>query len=110
MSKTTHSMLSAAISVAALTLMASAHAEDAPKEDAPKEVINMNAYLCKDIARMSGEERAIALAVLHGYYLGKVGATQFQAGDLGRASDEFLEHCLDHPKDPALRTFAKFAK
>lgn len=106
MSKMTHTMRSAAISIVSLMLAASAYAADAPKP----QVTDMNAFLCKDIMRMSGEERSIALAVFHGYYLGKAGATQYVSSKLGQASDDFIEHCLEHPKDPALSTFAKFSK
>ena len=75
-----------------------------------KKTVDMNAYTCKDIVRFSGEERTVALAVLHGFTLGKKGATTFNPDKLGEASNDFIEHCLDNPSDKALETFAKFAK
>lgn len=73
-------------------------------------VIKMNELLCKDIVRFSGDDRLIALAVLHGYYLGKKGATEYVIGSLGRASDDFIEYCLDRPSAKALESFGKFVK
>ena len=106
MSKMTHMIASLAIATTSLMLPLGAQAA----ETAGPSVTKMNSFLCKDIMRMSGDERSIALAVLHGYYLGKAGATQYVSSKLGKASDDFIEHCLDHPNDKALSTFAKFAK
>lgn len=70
---------------------------------------DMKALLCKDIMRMSGEDRSIALGVLHGYFLGKKGASSYVSDALSKASDDFVEYCLDHPGEKALDVFAKFA-
>lgn len=74
------------------------------------QVEDMNAYKCKDVMRMSGEDRDVAMAVLHGYMLGKKGVVSFVPAELGKASNDFIEYCLDHPADNAMETFAKFAK
>jgi hypothetical protein len=105
MSNMTRMMLSAAAALlsSSMVLAASAQAE-APK---PK-VTDMKSFLCKDVMRMHGEERSVALGVLHGYYLGKKGATQYQDSKLAKATDDFIEYCLDHPSDKALDAFAKF--
>jgi len=79
-------------------------------EEANKNMVDMNSYLCKDIMRMSGEERSIALGVLHGYELGKKGVVSYDPNKLGKVTDEFIEYCLDHPDDKALVTFEKLAK
>jgi hypothetical protein len=47
---------------------------------------------------------------MHGYWLGKKGATEFVANSLGKASDDFVEYCLDHPNDNALQSMEKFLK
>ena len=65
---------------------------------------------CKDIMRTSGEDRVIALALLHGYLMGKRGVTTIDAVAMGQASDQFIEFCLDHPEDGALSTFEAIAK
>ena len=79
-------------------------------EEANENMVDMNSYQCKDIMRMSGEERSIALGVLHGYVLGKKDAVSYDPTKLGKVTDEFIEYCLDHPGDKALATFEKLAK
>jgi len=59
-------------------------------------------YLCKDLMRQSGENRAVSLAFLHGYLLGKNGKSEFNIDALGKATDAFIEHCLDNPSDKAV--------
>ena len=70
----------------------------------------MTAYLCKDVMRKSGEERAVTMGVLHGYRLGKKGATTFVSQNLAKMSDEFVEYCLDNPHEKAMASFEKLAK
>lgn len=106
MFKMTHTILSTAISVASLMLTTGSYAADAPKA----QLTDMNAFTCKDVVRATGDERSIALAILHGYYLGKAGATKYDSSKLGKASDDFIEYCLDNPKDQALSAFGKFVK
>ena len=67
--------------------------------------LDINDYLCKDIMRMSDQERAVSLGVLHGYRLGKKGATSFVSENLSKVSDEFVEYCLDNPHEKALASF-----
>jgi hypothetical protein len=67
-------------------------------------------YQCKDIMILSGEDRGIAFALLHGYRLGKKNTTQFEAVVLAEATDNIMDYCLDHPKDNALAAFEKFTK
>jgi hypothetical protein len=71
---------------------------------------DLNDYLCKDLMRLSGCDRENALAVVHGYRLGKKGTTQFQVDELSALTDKFIEYCLDHPDDKALEAFEKLAK
>ena len=82
----------------------------APAGAAEGEVVDMSAYLCKDVMRMSDEERDVTLGVLHGYMLGKKGATSFVSDDLAKVSDEFVEYCLDNPHEKAMTSFEKLAK
>lgn len=102
----THLIVASTLATCALMSAVSVHAADAPKEQATK----MNSFLCKDIMRMSGDDRTVALAVMHGYYLGKKGTTEYMSSKLGKATDDFIEYCLDHPNDPALGSFGKFVK
>ena len=73
-------------------------------------VVHINDYLCKDIMRMSDSDRDVSLAVLHGYRLGKKGATSFVSADLSKVTDEFIEYCLNNPQEKALASFEKLAK
>ena len=73
------------------------------------EVVDMTTYLCKDVMRMSGEERSVALGVLHGYALGKKGATSFLSEKLHKLTSDFTEYCLDNPQEQALAAFEKLA-
>ena len=57
---------------------------------------------CKDIMILSGEDREIAIALAHGYRLGKKNTTQYVPEVLGEATDNFMDYCLDHPGDNAL--------
>jgi len=82
----------------------------APAAAAESEVVDMTQYLCKDVMRMSGEERAVTMGVLHGYRLGQKGAATFVSGDLAKLSDEFVEYCLDNPHEKAMASFEKLAK
>jgi len=59
-------------------------------------------YQCRDVMRMSGKDRDIALAFLHGYVLGTKGETSFDPEALRAATDLFIEYCLSNPDDVAL--------
>lgn len=65
---------------------------------------------CKEMMRLSGEDREIALAFAHGYMLGKKGTTQYEVDALAQITDQFIDHCLDNPTENALQSFEKLAK
>jgi len=65
---------------------------------------------CKEIMRLSGNDRDIALAFAHGYVLGKKGTTQYDVDALAQVTDRFIDYCLDHPAENALESFEKLAK
>ena len=65
---------------------------------------------CKDIMILSGQDREIAIAFAHGYVLGKKNTTRYVPEELGKATDDFMDYCLDHPKENALAAFEKFTK
>ena len=71
---------------------------------------DLNNYLCKDVMRLSGVDRDISLAFVHGYRLGKKDTTQFVTQELSEITDRFFDYCLDHPNEPALTVFMKIAK
>ena len=111
MASTIRSLMSAAAVAAALVLVAGHGAAQTPTAAAKSDQADdLDRYLCKDVMRMSGDDRVIATSVLHGYTLGRKGATKYVPAELGRITDTFLEHCLNNPNDKALQAFGKFAK
>ena len=59
-------------------------------------------FSCKDIMRMDGDDRDIAIAFLHGYFLGGKKADDFDTATLPAATDRFIEPCLANPQRHAL--------
>ena len=71
---------------------------------------DLNAFQCKDVMRLSGSERENALALVHGYRLGKMNTTKYEIEALADLTDRFIDYCLDNPNDNALATFEKLGK
>ena len=104
MSKTKYILRSVVIAVAlCVALSGVSMAQDKGPKD-------LNDYICKDIMRMSGEHRSIAIAFLHGYFLGKKESTAFDTQKMAEATDRFIEYCLDNPGAKALDAMGKFVK
>jgi hypothetical protein len=76
-------------------------------EEAP-ETKDLNGYVCKDVMILSGEDRDMALAMLHGLRLGEKKTTQFVTEVLAEATDKYINYCLDNPNANALEAFRKF--
>ena len=104
------SLMSAAAVATALLLVAGNGATQQPAKAKSDKTDDLENYACKDVMRMSGEDRVIAFAVLHGYALGKKGTTKYVPADLSKITDSFTEHCLSNPNEKALQAFAKLAK
>ena len=77
---------------------------------ADAEVKNVNEFLCKDILRVAGDERDIAVAFMHGYLLGKSGKETFNRAALSAATDNFIEACLGDVNGVAVKTLGKQLK
>lgn len=71
---------------------------------------DLNNYSCKDVMRLSGEDRRGAIAVFHGYFLGKQGKTTFNTETLMGRTDQFIDYCLDNPTVKALDSMARVSK
>jgi hypothetical protein len=69
--------------------------------------ISIEGYSCREILREAGPERDIAVAFLHGYILGKAGATQLDIEGLRKQTKVFIERCLDDPQASALQSMLK---
>jgi hypothetical protein len=74
------------------------------------ETKDLKDFQCKDVMILSGVDREIAIALAHGYMLGKKNTTQYVPEVLAVATDNFMDYCLDHPADNALVVFEKFTK
>ncbi len=74
---------------AAMTVPAGAQDEEPAARD-------INDITCRDVIRMSGDDRDIAVAFLHGYILGDGDSTEFVVEELYLATDLFIEYCLDN--------------
>lgn len=93
--------------IAGLSLAGSnALAADPPSQN----LRDLKSNTCKDVMRLTGQDRDVALALTHGYVLGRKGTTKFEVDALAQITDRFIEHCLDNPKDNALAAFEKIAK
>ena len=105
-------MLAAAVAAPLLLVAEHGAAQAQPSKAAAKsdKTEDLEGFLCKDVVRMTGEDRVIALSALHGYTLGKKGTTKYVPAELSKTSDAFVEHCLSNPNDKALQAFTKLAK
>lgn len=71
---------------------------------------DLGTFLCRDVMILSGEDREIALALVHGYRLGKMNTTKYVIHELAEITDKFMDYCLDNPAANALEAFEKVAK
>ncbi|NJN05133.1 MAG: hypothetical protein HC814_00245 [Rhodobacteraceae bacterium] len=74
------------------------------------QIRDLAGYKCKDAMRMSDSDHQILVAVMHGYIQGAQGNSMFDLTKLSRASDEFVEYCLDHPAEGALAAMSRIVK
>jgi len=104
MSKSLRNLLTAAVTFALFVGGSAALAEE------PSNKKDLSEFLCKDVMRLSGSERENALALVHGYRLGKMNTTQYEIETLSDLTDRFIDYCLDNPNDKALASFEKLGK
>ena len=104
MSRSSPGIVAAAALVASSLIATNALAEEpsGTKQD-------LGDMSCKEVMRFSSDDREIALALAHGYVLGKKGTTQYQVDALAQITDQFIDYCLDHPTENALQSFEKLA-
>jgi cell division protein FtsW (lipid II flippase) len=74
------------------------------------DVEEVDKFLCKDILRTSGDDRRNAIAFMHGYLLGKSGKNKFDKAVLAKATDDFIEACLDNTSAVAITTMEQQLK
>lgn len=99
-----------AMVVAALAALSlggmNALAADPPSQNAR----DLKSNTCKDVMRLNGQDRDVALALAHGYVLGRKGTTKYEIDRLSQITENFIDYCLDNPKANALEAFEKIAK
>ena len=78
--------------------------------DEPSDDKDLSVFVCKDIMRLSGSERENALALVHGYRLGKMDTTKYDIETLSDLTDRFIDFCLDNPDANALAAFEKLGQ
>lgn len=71
---------------------------------------NLNDYSCKDVMLFTIDHREIAIALLHGYFLGKKGTKTFNIDTLSKRTDKFIDYCLDNPTAKAIDSMARLSK
>jgi len=75
-----------------------------------EDIRDLGSSSCKEVMRLSGQDRDVALALAHGYVLGKKGTTKYEIEVLAQITDKFIDYCLDNPKANALDAFERIAK
>lgn len=71
---------------------------------------NVNEFSCKTIMRADDFDQDAAVAFMHGYLLGKSGKSTFDTDKLSKATDAFIDACLDNPKSKAIDVLADKVK
>ena len=97
--------LRARVAIASILMFAAIGVSSASAQD--KSDRSVEQYTCKDIMRESGPSRDVSIAFIHGYLLGKSGATTFNIDMLHRQTDAFINRCLDNPNEKALEAMTK---
>ncbi|MCU0809849.1 MAG: HdeA family protein [Thiobacillaceae bacterium] len=65
---------------------------------------------CRTLLRLGGDDRDYTLLYFHGFVSGKNNQTRLEIEDMAMATDQVVEHCIDHPKDNLLPVFEKYRK
>jgi HdeA/HdeB family protein len=89
-----------------IAILASVICEDAASAQ-PADMRNIGQYTCKDIMREHGDNRDVAIAFLHGFLLGTSGSSTFNLDSLHKRTTDFIEYCLDHPGEYAIKAMSK---
>lgn len=94
------------MSIAAVFVMTAFPGVDpAPAQTQSDRVIE--AFTCKDVMREPNTSREIAIAFLHGYFLGKSGSPKFNVDVMENQTNAFIEQCLDAPQSKAVDVMMK---
>lgn len=91
--------------IAAFGLSHMALGQDADSTQASKveEATDLTQARCRDIMILSGLDRDVTIAFLHGFLVGKSGDATFDSEKLTDSTEVFLHNCLDQPEAKALK-------
>jgi len=65
---------------------------------------------CKAVMRLNDRERENTIVFLHGYLAGRKGELVIDIAKLSAATDKFIDHCLDNPKDKVIDVMATYVQ
>lgn len=102
--------LNAVVAIALFALSMSNSTMLAAQPKGGKDVKDLRSSSCKEVMRLSGQDRDVAIALAHGYVLGKKGTTKYEIEALAQITDKFIDYCLENPKANALDAFERIAK
>lgn len=68
---------------------------------------NLDDALCRDVMILSGIERDVTIAFLHGVLVGKSGNMMINPDQMTDSTDDFLNMCLDAPNAKAMDILAE---
>ena len=95
----------------ALTMLLGTSSATLAAEEMNKDnVVVINDYTCERLITAASENRAAAIAFLHGYSAGMAGKKSINIEKLGIISDRLVVHCLDNRTDTAVDALDKVAK
>jgi hypothetical protein len=63
---------------------------------------------CRDVMLSSGNDRDITVMALHAFLMGKANTSKYTVENLAKATDSFLEYCIEYPQKPAIPALEQF--
>jgi hypothetical protein len=69
--------------------------------------VDLDAFDCRTLLQMEGDNRNNAILFLHGYVSGQMRQTKIELGPMAEATDRIIDQCIDKPSDNALAVFAR---
>ena len=97
-------LMAAAISLSLVAFSGVVSAEEMKADN------NLNDFSCKDVMVFTIDNREVAIAFMHGYFLGKQGKMTFNTDELAKRTDQFMDYCLDNPTAKAIDSMARLSE
>lgn len=69
--------------------------------------VNIDQVSCREMLKMTSDERDFTMIFLHGFMSGKKGQIEFDGPALTEATDQVLDACIGSPDDSLLSVFEK---